>query len=95
MRKVTPAASQKPPASSRPASSERSVGLDPEAVPEASSRLTSEANEGSLAHLLGQPVWVVASPGPGVFRKQSGLVQSDAELLDLLSVHLYRGSPLS
>ena len=53
-----------------------------------------EANEGSLAHLLCKPLWVVARPTPRVFAQQNSLAYPHPYLLYLLTINLYRGSPL-
>src|SRR5215212_503885 len=94
VRKITPLGSQRPAASRRPASSERSVGLGPEAVWAASSRRTSEAKEGSLAHPLCQPLRVVTHPGLGRLGEKDALVYPDAKLLNLFAVHLHQRSSL-
>jgi hypothetical protein len=52
--------------------------------------MLSEANEGSLAHLLGEPVGVVAHPALGPLREEIRLAQPDSELLDPLAVDLNR-----
>ena len=61
---MTPEESQLPAASTRPASSERraleGTASPPGAVLAASWRRTSEANEDSLAHLLGEPGGIVS-----------------------------------
>src|SRR5215203_1008729 len=94
VRKVTPLGSQRPAASRRPVSSERSVGLGPEAVWAASSRRTSEAKEGSLAHLLCQSLRIVAHPGLGRLGEKNALAYPDAKLLNLFAIHLHQRSPL-
>src|SRR5215207_11096596 len=73
--KVTPFSSQIPAASTRPASSGRYVRREPEAVPAASWRRTSEANEGSLAHLLRQAEGVVPDAGADLVREEIRLPQ--------------------
>ena len=59
-----------------------------------SSRRTSEANEGSLAHLLGQSVGVVAHPGLGSLGEKVRLAQPHPQPLEPLAVYLDRRRPL-
>jgi hypothetical protein len=76
----------RPPAKGGPAG--RFASRDPRLV------VLLEANEGSLAHLLCKPLWVVARPTPRVFAQQNSLAYPHPYLLYLLTINLYRGSPL-
>src|SRR5215207_288885 len=94
VRTVMPPSSTLPAASTRPASS--AVGPAPRgwAVRAASWRRISEANEGKLAYLPGQPIGVVAYPVPGLARYEIRLPDPDPEGTYLPPIHLHRRRPL-
>src|ERR687886_52606 len=89
---VTPEPSSSPDASRRPASSTlRWLPPPGRLVREASCRRSSEAYEGNLAHLLGEPRGVVAQLLVGFSpRDQVRLAQPDPQSFDLLPIQHHR-----
>src|SRR5215218_627232 len=79
VRTVMPLSSTLPAASTRPASSAVRPAPCGWAVRAASWRRISEANEGKLAYLPGQPIGVVAYPVPGLARYEIRLPDPDPE----------------
>src|SRR5215210_5979676 len=90
VRTVMPPLSTLPAASTRPASSAFRSALRGWAVRAASWRRISEANEGKLAYLPGQPTGVVAYPVPGLARNEIRLPDLDPEGTYLLPIQPHR-----